>query len=314
MSENKAVSKRLMRSLYATYRIISAYGRVTLGDLERESHIGRAQLFKHIRILERAGLVKRQRSVDKHTYIVVEKYVDREEFEKIIAELNKRKDVYDIAEEVLKEIRNYGLRADLIGTCKIHLEVLQHNRITDDINIVVLRDDFKYLELILKNMDFLKKGESQRIAADYLYELPTYKVFAYVAIDGIKHPYKNERYFDLSPVLRAKGRIDLEHAIAGKLMMIPSIRRDLDGEDIAFAIAYSNLNLKKLVSILEEVVEKYPDIVPVITRNIELVRDYLYSRGVFEEYAITKIRNSLNYIEQNIASERRTTQLTSSLP
>lgn len=306
MSENKPVSRRLMRSLYATYRIISAYGKMKLSDLEREGHVGRAQLFRHIRILEKAGLIRRYR-FDRNTYIVLERYVDRDEFEKIIAEINKRKDVYDIAEEILKEIRNYGVRADFIGTCKIHLEVLQHNRITDDINIVVLREDFNYLELILKSMDFLKKSESQRIAADYLYEQPIYKVFAYVAINGIKHPYKNERYFDLAPVLRAKGRIDLEHAIAGKLLMIPSIRRDLDGEDIAFAIAYGNLDLKKLVSILEEVVEKYPDIVPVITRNIELVREYLYSRGVFEDYAITKIRSSLNYIEQNIASEHCTT-------
>lgn len=300
----ESVSHRFIRSVYATYKIISGYGRIKLSELEKEAHVGRSQLFEHLRLLEKAELIRRSR-FDRHVYITVMKYVDRDEFENVIRDSIKKKDVYDVAEDLIKEVRKYGLRADLFGTCKIHQEVLLHNRLTNDINVVALREDFNYLELLMRSIGFIRRSASMRICADYIYELPQYKFFALVAIDGVKHPHKDERYFDLSPVLRAKGSIDLEHAVAGKLLIIPNLRRDDDGEDVAYAIAYGDVNLKKLVAILEEVAEKYPDIVPIVRKNVELVRSYLSSKGIFDDYSLLKIKNSLKYIEQNITSEYR---------
>jgi len=308
MSGNVTLSSRLIRSLYSTYRIIFAYGKIKLSDLMNEAHVGKSQLYEHLRILERAGLIRRDKS-DRHAYVYVEKYVTKDEFVKLITNLHKTKDVYDVAIEILSEIKKYGLRADVFGTCKIHLEVLQHGRMTDDINIVVLRDDFNYIELLLKSMGFVKKGESLRLSADYVYELPKHKVYALVAIDGIKHPYKNKRIFDLSPVLRAKGRIDLEHAVVGKLIMIPSLRRDLDGEDVSYALAYGDVDPKKLLSILQDVISNEPDLLDVVLRNIELVREYLSARGLFDDYATARIKNVLSYIEHYLPSEQRSARV-----
>jgi len=70
-------------SLYATYKIICGHGRVKLADLERKAYVGRSQLFEHLRLLERAELIRRTR-FDRHVYIVVTKYVDKDEFENVI--------------------------------------------------------------------------------------------------------------------------------------------------------------------------------------------------------------------------------------
>jgi len=63
-----------------------------------------------------------------------------------------------MAEDLTKEVRKYGLRADLFGTCKIHQEVLHHNRLTNDTNVVVLKEDFNYLELLMKSTGFIRRS------------------------------------------------------------------------------------------------------------------------------------------------------------
>jgi predicted transcriptional regulator len=290
----------MIRSLFNTYRIICAHGKIKVKDLaEKEAHIKRTQVFKHIRFLERAGLVRRFR-MDRHTVVIATDYVDRETFEKRIRSALRKRIVYDVAEEIKEKIEEYGIPADFLGACKIHEEVEEHSRITSDINIVVPRESYKYLDLLLKSMGYAYHGPSELLYADHTYFVPEIKATIYVTLDGIKHPMKKgTRFYDLSPVLRAKGHLDLEHAVAGKFLVIPSIRRKADGYDISVALAHG-VNLKKVVEILSTVLEGYPELGSVIANNIGEVEAYLHYYSDFDAYSIEKIRYGLKYIAHNL--------------
>lgn len=298
-SEDVKISDRLIKSAFVTYKTICVYRKAKLKDLLKELHIGRTQLYKHLRLLERAELVKRFR-MDGYTYVVVARFVDREKFREKIIDALRKKTVYDIADRIRAEIEEYDIPADLFGTCKIHGEVEMHNRITEDINIVVTRESYKYLHLVLEKMGYHHPHRSQLLWADYFYNVPDPRITIYVTIDGVKHPVrKEERFYNLAPVLRAKRKLDLEHAVAGKLMRFPSIRKKADGYDIAVSLAHG-VNLDKLVDIIQSVLDKYPDLKEIVVKNINEVETYLKYYGDFDGPSIEKIRYSLGYIESKL--------------
>jgi len=305
MSDEKPVSNRLLRTVYATYGIIRERRVIKFEDLEKIAHVGRSQLYEHIKILERAGLVKRHR-FDRYSYIIAVKYVDREKFEKAILESKKDVAIYDVAKEILDDIRRNDMRADLFGACKIHLEVPEHERMTNDIDLIVLNEDFKYLDTRLESMGFTNKISSSKINADYIYFSPKYKFQVLVTIDGIKHPRTYKLYLDMRQALRTKRMIDLEYAVAGKLLMLPHMRKNEDGEDVVYALAYGNINSHRLTSILEDVVENYPEALLAIKRNIGLTMEYLASEGFFSKYHVEKIKRTLEHVVNDVLSKEHT--------
>ena len=294
------LSSRLVNSLFITYKEVVVKRRTTIKELLEESHVGRAQLYKHIQLLKEAGLVDTFR-YDRKTYVFATRIVaNKEEFAKILANPPFPKSPYEVAFAIKEKIQEYGIEADLFGTAKIHECVPEHQRMTQDVNLVVTQESFKMLDLLLKSLGYPHTGPSKLLYADHSYLVPHLRSEVLVLIKGVKHPAnKKKRYYDLEPVLKARRSITLEHAVAGKFLMVPRMRRKVDAEDVADALAYG-ADIRKVADIIAEVLENYPEFTGIVAGNIQEVEEYLKHYVEMDPHSVEKVRYCLTYLKENL--------------
>ena len=294
------LTDRMINSLFITYRNIVIKRRATIEELLKDSHVKRAQLYKHLQILKAAKFIKTFR-YERKTYVVVTEYVaDKNEFAEKLRGSKLFDNIYEVAFYVKDKIKEYELEADLFGTAKIHEAIVEHNRMTEDINIVVTRRHYKYLDLLLRSLRFSYNGPSKLLYADHTYLVPSLRAEILVLINGVKHPiHKDRRFYNLAPVLEARKSITLEHAVAGKFLAVPKMRRKVDGQDVADALAFG-ADVRKIVDILNKVLEEYPEFKEIVARNIQEVEEYLKYYSELDPHSVHQVRFYLKYILEKV--------------
>ncbi|MEM4788098.1 MAG: hypothetical protein QXV28_08985 [Ignisphaera sp.] len=315
---NRVISDRMISSLWITFKtILTNKGLTYLDNLLANLHIKKSQLYEHLRLLKLVDFVE-VKKIGRRTAVLPREYArDKYEFkEKFLKAYEKMKefDIYTIAFTVKEKMIEYKIIGDLFGAAKIHEIVPEHNRITHDINFVVLRDHSKYMDLLMKSMDFVLLTDNSVFPySDAIYMIPGVSWKIFVLYDGVKHPDKPMvRFLDLSNVLRNYGYIPLEYVVAAKLLRYPHLRRKEDSEDIIYALTSdANVDVDKVMDIALDVTRRFPEFKPVLINNIDIVEWYLY-RYELNLHVTEKMREILADMRRAIKGKEETEKETES--
>lgn len=306
-TERQVVSDRLLSSLWVTYSTIaSSKGLVYIDDLLEMLHVKKTQLYRHLHFLKIVGFVEVRRLGKKSAVVIRRYFATKSEFEKAFREQYEKMeigDIYAIAMEIKDKMIEYGIRGDLIGAAKIHEVVPDHSRLTQDINIVVLSEHAKFMNLLLSSMGYVLLTEKSVFPySDVTFVVPGTTWAIFVLYDGIKHPLNPQvRFFDFSTPLREYGQVPLEHVLAAKLLRAPQLRRKEDSEDIVTVLASDvGVNLDRVARLTADVVRRFPEFESVLRRNIDTVENYVdeYELNV---HVIERAKRSLNYLRDRLA-------------
>lgn len=106
---------------------------------------------------------------------------------------------------------------------------------------------------------------------------------------------RSKRFYNLALVLKARRSITLEHAVAGKFLIVPRMRRKVDSQDVADALAFG-ADVKKVVDIINKVLEEYPEFAEVVANNIQEVEEHLKYYTELDPLSVDEVRYKLRYI------------------
>lgn len=315
---NRVISDRMISSLWITYKtILSNKGLTYLDNLLANLHIKKSQLYEHLQLLKLVDFVE-VKKLGRRTAVLPREYArDKYEFkEKFLKAYERMKDfdIYTVAFTVKEKMVEYGIVGDLFGAAKIHEVIPEHNRITHDINFVVLSEHSKLMELLMESMDFvLVTKKSVFPYSDVTYMVPGTSWQVFILYDGIKHPSKpGVRFLDLSRPLREYGQIPLEYVVAAKLLRYPHLRRKEDSEDIIYALTSdANVNVDRVMRIALDVTRRFPEFKEVLVNNIDTVEWYLYHYEL-NLHVTDKMKEVLAVMRQAIEKEEETEKETES--
>ena len=255
------------------YNAVSFAREVTVDQLEEMLNMPRRTIYYHLSWLVARGYLGKKRDGIRVKYFVQKPFL----VEEFVKEMKNRPPeneplIYQEAWRVLNLIDERDLRADLIGSCKIHLYVPGHDRITKDIDVVVVREDAdRLIKALREELGYKNVINLQELARmDYKLVNPVTGVGVDLYVDGIKRGSVLE--WDFRKPLIEQGRLLVEHAVACKLGRGFFVR-STDGYDIAVSLPHIDIDV--LTDIMKEAATRMPELIEVFYRNLETIKKHL---------------------------------------
>lgn len=305
-TDKEVVSDRLLNSMWITYSTIASNkGLRYVEDLVKDVHIKRSQVYKHLHYLKLVDFVRIVKEGRRSAVVVWEYFKTKDEFKQAFIERyekRRNRDIYGVALEIKEKMVEYGICGDLFGAAKIHELIPEHNRMTQDINVVVVNEHAKFFRLLLLNMGYVVVADKSALPySDITFNVPGTTWSVCVLYDGVKHPRDpNVRYLDLSKVLREQRQIPLEYVLASKFFRYPHLRKKEDSEDIVTVLVSDvNVDLDQVAQIVADVVSRFPELGEVLMKNIDTVEGYVNEYIEYPHLA-GRVRMSLNYIRDKV--------------
>lgn len=311
MSKNNSKSEGSKRKIYAprlakaekVYYAVSFAGEVSVDQLEKMLDMPRRTIYDYLSWLVARGYLGKRREG-----IRVKYYVKKPFSAETLLEEFEREDygaprgeapVYREAWKIMNLVDKYDLRADLIGACKVHLFVPGHERITTDIDAVVVREDVnKFTEILEKKLGYRAIAHFQGPIGrmDYKFYNPVTGIGLDLYVDGVKKG--GVLLWNFREPLLEQGRLLLEHAVACKLGRDYFVGKT-DGYDIAVSLPHIDIDI--LTDIMKEAVERAPELLENFYRNMEITKRTIKEDSPLSyEYVATLLRKVREAFEKKV--------------
>ena len=259
------LNRKRVEKIEQIYNAIAYLREASIEKLQEILNIPRRTLYYHLSWMVSMGLVEKSRKGSRVVYRVAKPL----NWEELVSESTipeNEPEVYKYAMRIQRLINRYRLRADFVGACKIHFAVPDHNRVTWDVDVVVVREDANLLVRLLKDIYGFRTAMVDIPPLDYKLASHDRTVYVDIYIDGFKK--RSGPIWSLRRPLLRHGHLLLEHAIVGKFIkpVVAFIDKN-DAYDIIVSLPH--VNIKVLSSILDEALRLEPDNLKNAIPNIE---------------------------------------------
>jgi len=175
---------------------------------------------------------------------------------------------YVVARRIAALARETGLVADLIGAAKIHLSVPDHQRVTHDVDVVVVPEHAKALVTVLR---YGLGATIERVGGTHC----DYRLLhgeTGTRIDVVAGAFREEGrvVWDVSDLLRRYGGATLELAVVAKLSRRSF--RDDDAYDVA--IAAPHIDPGRFAEAAAHLASQSPELIERVARHLVATEDF----------------------------------------
>jgi len=229
----------------AVYRALEELGgRATVGEVATRARMGVEEVYYLLTKLNEKGFLLRERDEGSLAlYFRVVRELKPEELLGVEVYVPPGEpDIYVKARRVKGLIDRYGIRADLIGSCKVHLAAYPyHSRLTADVDVVAatVEEAREVAELISDHMGLsIERGW----VIDYKLPFDERRSGGVdVSSIGLKKSLNNVIWGFWSYFKNYRGLL-LEHTVVSKLMR-PYFNPTTDGYDVLKGLIYSDVEV-----------------------------------------------------------------------
>ena len=241
LSQRELLARELEKAELVYRALVELGGRATIDEIARHAQMPREEAYYIMTKLNERGFLVRER--DETTLLLYFRVVREFKPEELLGVdvyiPPGEPEIYARARRVKALIDAHGLRADLIGSCKVHLATYPyHKRLTVDIDVVTATES-EADELAKLLVQSMKLKPYHGLGIDYKLEFPDMEGGVDVSSIGIKKS-KTSVIWGFWKYFKSYRGLLLELAVVGKLMR-PYFSPATDGYDVVKGILYSDI-------------------------------------------------------------------------